>query len=226
MRRLACLLPLTILPAASCTPPSQPAGYQTVGQDPRRDTEAAGRLNSQAVELLRQGKSEQAEKRLKQALAADMMFAPAHNNLGTAYYRQQKYYLAAWEYQYASKIMPSSHEPLHNLGLVYEAAGKLDQAAETYQQALDLSPDSVDTLGNLARLLVRQGRNDPATRKLLTRLIELDLRPEWVQWAHHALSVMPKTPPATAPAAGPATGPAVGPATAPAAPGVSPPATR
>jgi hypothetical protein len=33
---------------------------------------------------------------------------PAHNNLGIVYYRQKKYYLAAWEFQYAAKLMAYS----------------------------------------------------------------------------------------------------------------------
>jgi hypothetical protein len=30
---------------------------------------------------------------------------PAHNNLGIVYYRRKKYYLAAWEFQYAARLM-------------------------------------------------------------------------------------------------------------------------
>jgi hypothetical protein len=32
---------------------------------------------------------------------------PAHNNLGIVYYRQKKYYLAAWEFQHAARLYPT-----------------------------------------------------------------------------------------------------------------------
>ena len=131
--------------AAGCPPrkAQKPRDYETVSKDPRRDTDAARLHNARAVKLLQKGEMAKAEKELKEALAADVFFAPAHNNLGTVYYRQGKHYLAAWEYQYAAKLMPDSPRPKSNLGLVLEAVGKYDEAVGAYEQALELAPDNV-----------------------------------------------------------------------------------
>src|SRR5260221_1915754 len=109
--------------------------YETVGNDPRRDAEVARRENALAVTYLDQNDYEKAEAALKLALAADIMCGPAHNNLGKVYFHQALLYKAAWEFQYALKLMPNQAEPQNNLGLVFEAAGKLDEATDSYNKA-------------------------------------------------------------------------------------------
>jgi Flp pilus assembly protein TadD len=194
------LLPAVLLAAVACgchrAQQAPPTDYQTVATDPRRDTDAARRLNGQAVALIAEGKLDEAEAGLKQALAADMFFGPAHNNLGTVYYRQKKFYLAAWEFQYAAKLMPTKAEPRNNLGMVYETVGKLDDAAKSYEEALQLESDASVIAGNLARVYVRTARNDEKTRRLLGDVALKDTRPEWVAWAREHLATMgqPKAP--------------------------------
>lgn len=166
------------------------APYETLTRDPRRDTEAARQHNARAVEMIERGKLEDAEKELKAALSADLFFGPAHNNLGTVYLKQQKYYLAAWEFQYAAKIMRDSPEPRYNLGLVYEAVARLDEAGRWYGEALALAPDSVETTAGLARVRLEQGLRDDRTRELLADLVLKDTRPEWTQWARRQLALL------------------------------------
>ena len=117
------------------------------------------------------------------------MCGPAHNNLGKVYFRQGKMYLAAWEFQYAMKLMPNQPEPPNNLGLVFEAAGKLDDAAESYGKAVAREPDNIDALGNLARA-PRRGDKDAEVRDLLNELVLKDTRPEWVAWARDRLATL------------------------------------
>ncbi len=164
-------------------------GYQTVAADPRRDTDLARRKNAQGVALLREGNYAGAEGALKEALAADLFFGPAHNNLGTAYFHQKKYYLAAWEFQYAVKTMPHSAEPRNNLGMVLEAVFKFTDAEKWYDEALTLQPENPEVVANLARLYVRSGRKDEKTRQLLAQVVMKDHRPEWVAWARDKLAV-------------------------------------
>ena len=112
---------------SGCTTPASNArsnGYQTVAKEPRQDAEVARQENARAVVLMEKPDNAAAESALKAALEADIMCGPAHNNLGKVYYRQGKLYLAAWEFQYAMKLMPNQSEPPNNLGLVFEAAGK------------------------------------------------------------------------------------------------------
>ncbi len=157
--------------------------YEGLPLDPVRDSERAGELNAQALRLIEKDELDQAADTLKNALAADVTFGPAHNNLGWVYFHQSKLYRAAWEFQYAAKLMPNNPEPHNNLGLVLEAAGKLDQAVQSYEKALSLQSENPQLIGNLARARLRRGDEDEQTVKLLEDLIMKDTRPDWVNWA-------------------------------------------
>lgn len=174
---------------ANRQPPAD--SYETVGRDPRRNADAAARLNRQALDLMDKGRNDDAASTLQRALSADVMCGPAHNNLGKVYYRQGKLYLAAWEFRYAVKLMPNQPEPKNNLGLVFEAAGKFDEAVDSYGQAMGLEPDNPQIVGNLARARVRRGDKNEAVRSLLSKLVSTDARPEWVNWAKERLATMP-----------------------------------
>jgi len=183
------LVPL-VLATAGCGKPGPAGGenYQTISEDPNRDTAAAKARYAEALESFETGDLAGAERLLKAALAADLMFGPAHNNLGAVYLRQAKYYLAAWEFQYAAKLMPDQAEPRNNLGLVFETVGRLAEAAKWYDQALALAPESSDVVANLARVYIRTNRKDEKTRQLLAKIVLKDPRPEWVTWARGQLS--------------------------------------
>ena len=160
-------------------------------RDQRRLTESAQNDNAKAVELIKSGKLDDAEKLLKKALDEDVMYGPAHNNLGKIYFDHQQYYLAAWEFQYAQKLMPNQPEPRNNLGLVFEAVGKLSEAVTSYDTAMDLEPDNAEFIGNAVRARVRRGDRGPAVKDLLQKLIERDTRSDWVEWARQLLKTTP-----------------------------------
>ena len=166
------------------------ADYETIADDPQRDTAAARRHNAKAAKLLAAGQLDEAEAQLRAALASDLLFGLAHNNLGVVYFRQKKLYLAAWEFQYAGKLMPRKAEPRNNLGMVFEAVGKLDEAAKSYEEALEIEPETVDAIANLARLYVRKNRKDARTRELLEKVVLMDTRPQWTAWARERLALM------------------------------------
>jgi Flp pilus assembly protein TadD len=193
MRQRTILFPFVLLlplvPAAGCQSESRqpPADYQTVGRDPQRDADAAARENARGADLMDHGDWAGAEAAFKAALTADVLHGPAHNNLGKVYFHQGKLYLAAWEFQYAMKLMPNQPEPLNNLGLVFEAAGKLDDAVASYDKAAALEPDGVEPLGNLARARYRRGDRGDDVKVLLNKLVVLDTRPDWLRWAKTTL---------------------------------------
>lgn len=170
--------------------PEREAGYETVSRDPRRDTDAAERHNASAVARMQEGDYPAAEADLKAALSADVMNGPAHNNLGKVYYHQHKLYLAAWEFQYAAKLMPGVPEPRNNLGLVFESAGRLDEAVTSYDEAMSLAPDNAQFIGNLARARIRRGDGDETVRELLRRLVLRETRPDWAEWARGRLAAL------------------------------------
>ncbi len=162
--------------------------------DSQRDQQRAREENDRAFELIQKGKYAQAEEILKRALAADVMYGPARNNMGLVYYHTNRLYLAAWEFENAIRLMPHQPEPRNNLGLALETAGKLNRAAESYQQARDIEPDNPQFIANLARVKVRQGDTDEPTRKLLQELIFKDSRPQWSEWARMNLLRIDATP--------------------------------
>ena len=189
MASLVMQLPL----AGGCaSSPAREAGaeYETISSDPRRDADAAARHNADAMRRMADGDYAGAEVALKSALAADVMHGAAHNNLGKVYYHQGKLYLAAWEFQYAAKLMPGLPEPRNNLGLVFEAAGKLDDAVASYDEAMRLAPDDAQFIGNLARARVRRGDRDASVRDLLERLVLRETRPQWADWARARLATL------------------------------------
>jgi Flp pilus assembly protein TadD len=184
---------LTMVVGCASTSAKHAAGkskYETVASDPRRNSDVAGQKNAEAMQLMNAGDYAGAEAALKSALAADVMHGPAHNNLGKVYYHQGKLYLAAWEFQYAAKLMPGVPEPRNNLGLVFESAGKLDDAVNSYGEAMNLAPDDAQFIGNLARARVRRGDRDGSMRELLERLVMRETRPDWADWARGKLAGM------------------------------------
>ena len=183
---------LLLASGTACHPKSAPppGGYRTVARNLQRDTDRAKHENAQALELIDKGKWEDAEKPLKDALTADLTFGPAHNNLGRVYYEQGKFYLAAWEFEYAAKLMPNEAQPRNNLGLVLEETGKLDEAIEQYDQGLALNPQDAQIIGNAARARLRRGDHDTQVKLLLQKVIDRDTRPQWLQWARENLVLL------------------------------------
>jgi tetratricopeptide (TPR) repeat protein len=150
---------------------------------PRRDSEAATKCNQLGFEAMTKGKIEKAEKYFKEALVKDIDFGPAHNNLGRLYFDQGKNYLAAWEFEYAIKVMPKRGEPYNNLGIVLEQVGKLEQAIDAYEMANLLCPNNNEVVGNLARIHWSKDKYSTRTRELLEQIIFIDSRPDWIAWA-------------------------------------------
>jgi Tfp pilus assembly protein PilF len=172
------------------------ADYATIKASGDRDPAAAKEHTATATKLIEDGKLDEAQKELQAAMAADLFHGPAHNNLGGVYLRQKKYYLAAWEFQYAAKLMPSKAQPRNNLGMVFETVGRLDEAMQWYDKALALAPETVEIAANLARIHTRKNIKTEQTRQLLAMVVMKDQRSDWVQWAQDRLAIIgqPKAP--------------------------------
>lgn len=208
IRRLYTLLPAVLfaLPLG-CNTGSRPApatqpGRQAIPVDPRRHNEAV-ELDRKGVKLLDANDAAGAEKAFKAAIEADASYGPGHSNLGSLYFRQGKYYLASWEFEYAAKLMPAKAAPLNNLGLVYERVGRLEDAAKALEKAMQREGETMQVRGNLARVYIAQGKRDERTGKLLETIAREDTRPAWREWAKNAVLTLegkPVPPPATLPA--------------------------
>ena len=187
------LLVAALLIATGCdSTPRQNASarYQTVAPGLKGNTEKARELNTQATDLIAEGKYDEAEELLKDALTADVTFGPAHNNLGRIYYEKKQYYAAAWEFEYAAKLLPHHAEPRNNLGLVFEAVGDFDRAVGHYEEALLIEPNNPELIGNLARTRLNRGDRGPEVRQLLNDLMLMDTRPRWTDWARDKLRML------------------------------------
>jgi Flp pilus assembly protein TadD len=141
------------------------------------DTALARQLNDQAFALIRQEKHDEAEPLLKRAIDADVTFGPARNNLGLVYFKQDKLYPAAWEFQNAIRLMPYQPEARNNLGLVFEAAGKTSEAIESYEKARKMEPDNPEFLANLLRAKLKRNDRDEGLKTLLQEVAFKDPRP-------------------------------------------------
>lgn len=171
------------------------ASYVTVEADSRHDTELARKDYNAArkcMEKYLKGKDcdfEKAEKLLQEALANDVRFGPAHHSLGVLYLWQKKLYLAAWEFEYAARLMPDRFEPLNNLGLVYESVGKYEQAMGFYLLAREKAPNNPEVIANLARASFRNGETVEQMRTVLEDILATDSRTEWRCWAAEKLGM-------------------------------------
>ena len=101
-----------------------------------------------------------AERLLREALAADLFFGPAHNNLGVVFLKQEKRYEAANEFEWAKKLMPGHPDPRVNLAMTLEEAGRVDDAIASYTAALEVYPDYLPAVQGAARLALKAGLED------------------------------------------------------------------
>jgi Tfp pilus assembly protein PilF len=175
----------------------QPANYVTVPADTGHDTAEARKNYNAARKLMQKHLSGKecdfagAEKKLQEALTADVRFGPAHHSLGVLYFWQKKHYLAAWEFEYAARLMPDRFEPLNNLGLVYESAGKYEQAKTFYGLAREKTRNNPDVIANLARASYRSGTKVDEMRPLLEDVLATNPQPEWQRWAAELMGMNP-----------------------------------
>lgn len=185
---------LLVIPGCESTSSKQEVErYQTVAPGVSGNTERARELNTQAMALILEEQYDEAEELLKDALTADVTFGPAHNNLGRVYYAKKQFYTAAWEFEYAAKLLPHHAEPRNNLGLVFEAVGDYDEAVGHYEEALLIEPNNPELIGNLVRTRLNRGDRDLEVRRLLNELILRDTRPHWTEWAHDKLRMLGPT---------------------------------
>ena len=184
MNRFSLLLLCALLLAFGCASPIN-GPYQTPREGARNPLRAQ-ELTQQAAELL-DDDPEKAERRLREALRADLYHGPAHNNLGVVYLTQSKLYEAANEFEWARKLMPGHPDPRMNLALTLERAGRIDEALATYGTALEVYPNHLPTIQALARLQLRHRRPDDRTPGFLKE-IALRSGPQWQQWARQQMT--------------------------------------
>mgnify|MGYP000647162704 CR=1 FL=1 len=175
------LLALGVM-SAGCTGTEGSKGPYDPEGTPARDEARAVALVEQASAAM-PGDPDRAEELLREALAADLFHAKAHNNLGVLLLAKDDLYGAAHEFEWARKLLPGHPEPRVNLAITLERAGQVLEAEASYTSALEVYPGYMPALQGAARLAVGEGRRPAA---LLAWLDAIALGGEslvWRDWA-------------------------------------------
>ncbi len=169
----------TLLGACKSSAPL--TAYNAPAESVRNPVEA-DRLSRQAADAIERGDLADAESLLRWALAHDLYWGPAHNNLGVVFLERGQLYEAANEFEWARKLMPSEPDPRVNLGICLERAGRIDDAMASFDAALQVSPEHLPAIQGAALLAVRSKREEP---RLAGWLDAIALRGEdsWRFWA-------------------------------------------
>jgi predicted Zn-dependent protease len=155
-----------------------------------RNAIRAQELTAKAIDVAEKD-PQKSERLLRDALTADLYYGPAHNDLGVLFFRQNKLYEAANEFEWARKLMPGHPDPRLNLALTLERAGHVAEAFAAFDAALEVAPEHVPTMQAYARLAVRRGRRD---ERVLAMLKSIELHGENEQWRNWAMSQITRSP--------------------------------
>jgi tetratricopeptide (TPR) repeat protein len=188
MRRrwTAAVLAGALLATAGCRS-DPPLGPYMPPSEADRDTARAEDLNREAADLMKSDPV-RAEALLREALAADLFFGPAHNNLGVLFLEQEKLYEAAGEFEWAKKLLPGHPDPRVNLALVMELAGRTEEALASYEAALEVWPNYLPALQGIASLTLRAGDHENPRLRGWLDAISLRGEPAWSTWARSRIS--------------------------------------
>jgi Tfp pilus assembly protein PilF len=179
------LVALVVLPGCSSSMSTYRAARDH--KTPLQNAGAARECNIEGLKAIEKGDLAEAEEYFRKSLEHDLTYAPAHNNLGLVLLQTDRYYEAAWEFEYAAKLAPASPEPRDNLGLLFEELGKVDQAIGEYEKALDLDPQNLATMQHLARAYVKADRKDQRLKEVLERILLVPDDKQWDAWARGQL---------------------------------------
>jgi len=165
----------------ACRSNAPRTAYNAPAESARNPVEA-DRLSRQAADAIDRGELDRAEDLLRRALAHDLYWGPAHNNLGVVFLERGQLYEAANEFEWARKLMPSEPDPRVNLGICLERAGRIDDAMASFDAALQVSPEHLPAIEGAALLAVRSGREEPRLEQWLAS-IATRRDDDWAAWA-------------------------------------------
>jgi Flp pilus assembly protein TadD len=118
--------------------------------------------NEVGVELVKQGKHDEALPHFEQAARERPEYVEAHNNLGLAYTRVARLDEAIEQFTLATRLKPDRAETFNDLGFALLGKGRSEDAISNYRTALRLKPDFVEAHNNLGFALAAAGRVNEA----------------------------------------------------------------
>jgi len=176
--------------SAGCTGTRGSEGPYDRGGAPARDERRAVALVEEASAAM-PGDPVRAEELLREALAADLFHAKAHNNLGVLLLGKDDLYGAAHEFEWARKLLPGHPEPRVNLAITLELAGQVLEAEASFASALEVYPGYMPAMQGAARLAVAEGCS-PTELSGWLEAIALGGEPQaWRDWAQVKVAELP-----------------------------------
>jgi Flp pilus assembly protein TadD len=143
--------------------------------------------NNHGVELLKQGKIEEAIGALQKAVELNPKDAAVRQNLAYAYDRQGRVDDAIIQYQKAIELNPRDSVARNNLGVLYNKTGRYDEAIRELEKALEIDPKSATGPKNLEAAKKNQSVIQDRERKIAEAVKNVEARPENPQ-AHYSLA--------------------------------------
>ncbi|CAN5405727.1 hypothetical protein BH10CYA1_BH10CYA1_00940 [soil metagenome] len=120
--------------------------YEMDGKPVSRAFYDAGLLVTDANNLLRANRYQEASVKLKQAIAVAPEYAEAHYNYGLSMAKLGNIPLAVEQFHAAIKLNPNLEQCWISLGGVYQSAGQIDDAIQSYKQFLTRFPRSAQAV--------------------------------------------------------------------------------
>ena len=128
------VLDFTLAPNTGGTPMSKEEAAKA-----RAKVEAMNTAFKDGVDLVNQGKDDEAIAKFQEVIASAPTCAECYSNIGTIQVRQKKYDEAEQSYKKAIELKPDFADPYAGLATVYNAQKKPDQALEASKKAAELS---------------------------------------------------------------------------------------
>ncbi len=108
--------------------------------------------------LVKTGRLEEAEHRLRQVVAMAPSFAKPYDDLGALYVRQNQFQLAEQMFRKATELLPELQSSWVGLALSLKNQHKLDEARDVCERILARQPKDLYTMRLLAQVLEEQGQ--------------------------------------------------------------------
>ncbi len=134
--------------------------------------------NNQGVELLKQGKTDEAILPLLKAVELDPKNPDTRLNLAFAYDRQGRIDEAIVQYEKAVELSPRNPTARNNLGVLYDKTGRNDEAIREFEKAIELDPKSATGPKNLETAKKNQSAIQERERQIAEALKNAATQPK------------------------------------------------
>jgi len=134
--------------------------------------------NNQGVELLKQGKTDEAILPLLKAVELDPKNPDARLNLAFAYDRQGRIDEAIVQYEKAVELNPRNPTARNNLGVLYDRTGRNDEAIREFEKAMEIDPKNASGQKNLETAKKNQSAIQERERQIGEALKKAEAQPK------------------------------------------------